>query len=61
VVEAAVGIDTEEAAVEVARLFGFGRTTEAMRDPIARAVSRLVGRARVERAGEYLRVAGGPR
>lgn len=59
VVEAAVGIDTDEAAVEVARLFGFARTTEGMREPIVRAISRLIERGVVAGAGGYLRRACG--
>ena len=56
VVEAAVGIDSAEAAVEVTRLFGFARTTEAMRQPIARAVSRLSDRGTLENADGHLRL-----
>jgi very-short-patch-repair endonuclease len=58
VVEAAVGIDTDEAVVEVARLFGFARTTEGMREPIVRAISRLVEYGAIESSGGHLRLAG---
>lgn len=56
VVDAAVGIAAEEACVEVARLFGFARTTTAMREPISGAISRLTERGAVETTGGHLRM-----
>jgi very-short-patch-repair endonuclease len=58
VVEAAVGISGDDLAVAVARLFGFARTTEAMREPIAGAISRLTERGAIATAGGHLRMVG---
>ncbi len=55
VVEASAGIGEEEAVSEVARLFGFSRTTKSMRTPIEECVASLVNRGLLERRGDDLR------
>jgi len=55
VVEGSAGISEEEAVVEVARLFGFSRTTKSIRTPIEQSIASLVDRCVLERSGGDLR------
>lgn len=55
VVEAASSIDAEEAVVEAARLFGFARTSQSMREVIDEAVERLVASGTLTQSGSSLR------
>jgi len=61
VVEAAIGIDTDEAIIEVARLFGFARTSEAIHGSIAHVISRLIERGVVDKSDWHLHLGAPPR
>jgi hypothetical protein len=56
VVSAAAGIGRDEAAVEVARLFGFARTTPSIGEPILRCIESLEEKGVLEASGNQVRL-----
>lgn len=56
VVEASAGIAKDEAVVEVARLFGFSRTTKSIRRPIEQSLASLVEEGVLGRSGGDLKL-----
>jgi hypothetical protein len=61
VVEAASSIDSEEAIVQAARLLGFARTSQPMREQIEQAVGRRGAAGTITADGTTLRPAEPPR
>ena len=51
-----VSIEIEDLARETARLFGYRRITQKVREPMKRGLERLAGQGRAETEGETIRL-----